>query len=48
LDDSGDGTVFGGLAAKNAIICGFVRVPGEVDTPSTENDSRREQNSSAE
>jgi hypothetical protein len=47
LDNSGDGAVCGGLAAKDAIIGGFVRVPGKVDTTSTENDSRREQNSGA-
>jgi hypothetical protein len=47
LDNSGDGAVCGGLAAKDAIIGGFVRVPSEVDTTSAENDSRREQNSGA-
>jgi hypothetical protein len=45
LDNSGDGAVCGGLAAKDAIIGGFVRVPSEIDTTSTENNSRREEHS---
>jgi hypothetical protein len=48
LDDSADGAVFGGLAAKDAVIGGIVRVAGEVDTRSQEYDSRRDKDSGAE
>jgi hypothetical protein len=48
VDDSGDGAEFRRLAAKDAVIGGFVRMTREVDTRSGENDSRREQDSGAE
>ncbi len=48
LDDSGDGAVFGGLAAKDAVIGGLVRMARQVDTRSEEDDSRRDKDSGAE
>jgi hypothetical protein len=40
LDDSGDGAEFGRLAAKDAVIGALVRMAGEVDTRSEEDDRR--------
>jgi hypothetical protein len=47
LNDSGDGAVFGGLAAKDAVIGLLVRVVRQVDATSREDDSRGEQDSEA-
>jgi hypothetical protein len=43
-----DRAEFGGLAAKDAVIGGLVRVAEEVDTRSPEDDSRRDKDSGAE
>src|SRR6266853_6062406 len=48
LDDSGDGAIFGGFAAKDAVIGGIMRVAVEVDARSHEHDSRRDKDSGAE
>jgi hypothetical protein len=48
LDDSGDGTVLRGLAAKDVVIGRIVRMAGEVDTRSQQDDSRRDKDSGAE
>jgi hypothetical protein len=48
LDDSADGAVFGGLAAKDVVIGRLVGMAGEVDTRSQEYDSRRDKDSGAE
>jgi hypothetical protein len=48
LDDSGDDAIFGGFAAKDAVIGGIMRVAVEVDARSHEHDSRRDKDSGAE
>jgi hypothetical protein len=48
LNDSGDGAEFRGLAAEDTVVGGLVCVAEEIDTRSPENDSRRDQDSSAE
>jgi hypothetical protein len=47
VHDSRDGAEFGGLALKDAVIGGLMRVAGKVDTGSREDDGRRDQDSGA-
>jgi hypothetical protein len=48
VDDSGNGAVIGGLAAKDAVIGGFGGMTDKIDAGSGENDGGGEQDSGAE